>query len=53
MLDGAVFVACAVIAAAIFGILVHLFVEQPLLRRINAALRGRRPPPAAAEFANR
>lgn len=51
MLGGTVFVACAVIAAAIFGILVHLYVERPMLARINTALRGKRRAPAATELA--
>lgn len=50
---GAVFVAGTVTAAAVFGILVHLVVERPLLARLNALLRGRKRPPAAAEFAGR
>lgn len=48
---GAVFVVGAMLAAACFGIAVHVMIERPLLARINALLRGRKRPPGAAEFA--
>ena len=53
MFDGALFVALAMIGAALFGIAFHLIVEKPMLAVINRRLRGVRRPPASAEFVAR
>lgn len=51
--QGAPFVGVTMLAAAVFGIVVHLMLERPLLSGVNRIVRGRRPPPAAQEFARR
>ncbi len=53
LFDGALFVALAMIGAALFGIAFHLIVEKPMLAVINRRLRGVRRPPASAEFVAR
>lgn len=48
---GSLFVAVTIVTATIVGIAVHLLLEKPLLKLVNAVLRRGRTPPASAEFA--